>query len=154
SGIAPAPAFDAPIDLAPWEDLASQPVSGFDAAAWHPVAAPSTAVTGSEPANTASAQPTTEAVHDIAASNPPASFDTDDKYTAQPAAAIDRTASARMPQGIADAHADVKPAGSVAPLAALPPSPIAETTSRTSAETRPFAAASALSASSAALEAA
>ncbi|MCA8275444.1 DNA translocase FtsK [Burkholderia sp. AU30280] len=154
SGITPAPAFDAPVDLAPWEDLASQPVSGFDASAWHPVAAPSTAVTGSEPANAASAQPTTDAAHDIAASNPPASFDTDDKDTARPAAAIDRTASARMPQGIADAHADVKPAGNVAPFAALPASPIAETTSRTSAETRPFAAASAPSASSAALEAA
>ncbi|WP_175951084.1 DNA translocase FtsK [Burkholderia sp. BCC0405] len=154
SGITPAPAFDAPIDLAPWEDLASQPVSGFDASAWHPVAASSTAVTGSEPANAASAQPTTEAAHDIAASNPPASFDTDDKDTAQSAAAIDRTASARMPQGIADAHADVKPAGNIAPFAAPPSSPIAETTSRTSADTRPFAAAAAPSASSAALEAA
>ncbi|VWB81833.1 cell division protein FtsK [Burkholderia lata] len=154
SGISPAPSFDAPIDLAPWEDLASQPVSAFDASAWNPVAESSTDATGSEPAHAAFAQPKTAAVHDIAAGNPPASFDTDDKSTAaQPAAAIDRTASARVPQGIADAHTDVKPAGNIAPFAALPASPIADTTSRTSAETRPFAAASAPAASSAAPEA-
>ncbi|VWM17544.1 cell division protein FtsK [Burkholderia lata] len=154
SGITPAPSFDAPIDLAPWEDLASQPVSAFDASAWNPVAESSTDVTGSEPAHAAFAQPRTEAVHDVAASNPPASFDTDDKYTAQPAAAIDHTASARVPQGIDDAHADVKPAGNIAPFAALPSSPVVETTSRPSTETRPFAAASTPAASSAALEAA
>ncbi|MBN3828997.1 DNA translocase FtsK [Burkholderia sp. Ac-20384] len=153
-GISSAPSFDAPIDLAPWEDLASQPVSAFDASAWNPVAESSTDVTGSEPAHAAFAQPTTAAVHDIAAANPPASFDTDDKSTAvQPVAAIDRTASARVPQGIADVHADVMPAGNIAPFAALPASPIADTTSRTSAETRPFAAASAPAASSAAPEA-
>ncbi|WP_423752808.1 DNA translocase FtsK [Burkholderia lata] len=153
-GISSAPSFDAPIDLAPWEDLASQPVSASDASAWNPVAESSTDATGSEPAHAAFAQPKTAAVHDIAAGNPPASFDTDDKSTAaQPAAAIDRTASARVPQGIADAHTDVKPAGNIAPFAALPASPIADTTSRTSAETRPFAAASAPAASSAAPEA-
>ncbi|AOJ38659.1 cell division protein FtsK [Burkholderia lata] len=141
SGISPAPAFDAPIDLAPWEDLASQPVPAFDASAWNPVAESSSDVTGSEPAHAAFAQPRTEAVHDLAVSNPPASIDADDKYAAQPAPAIDRTASARVPQGIADAHADVKPAGNVAPFAALPSSPTAETTPRASAETRPFAAA-------------
>ncbi|VWC80389.1 cell division protein FtsK [Burkholderia lata] len=153
SGITPAPSFDAPIDFAPWEDLTSQPVSAFDASAWNPVAESSTDVTGSEPAHAAFAQPKAEAVHDIAASNPPASFDIDDKRTAQPAPAMDRAASARVPQGI-DALADVKPAGNIAPFAALPSSPIVETTSRTSAETRPFAAASAPAASSAELEAA
>ncbi|WP_412525536.1 DNA translocase FtsK [Burkholderia lata] len=145
SEISPAPAFDAPIDLAPWEDLASQPVSAFDASAWNPVAESSSDVTGSEPAHAAFAQPRTEAVHDLAASNPPASIDADDKYIAQPPPAIDRTASASVPQGIADAHADVKPAGNIAPFAALPSSPIAETTPRASAETRPFAAAPAAS---------
>ncbi|VWC80316.1 cell division protein FtsK [Burkholderia lata] len=153
SGITPAPSFDAPIDLAPWEDLTSQPVSAFDASAWNPVAESSTDVTGSEPAHAAFAQPKTEAVHDIAANNPPASFDTDDKRTAQPAPAMDRTASARVPQGI-DALADVKAAGNITPFAALPSSPIVETTSLTSTETRPFAAASAPIASSAELEAA
>ncbi|WP_205194020.1 DNA translocase FtsK, partial [Burkholderia sp. Ax-1735] len=137
SGISPAPAFDAPIDLAPWEDLASQPVPAFDASAWNPVAESSTDVTGSEPAHAAFAQPRSEAVHDLAASNPPAPIDVDDKYAAQPAPAIDRTASASVPQGIAD----VKPAGNIAPFAALPSSPTAETTPRASAESRPFAAA-------------
>nr|WP_305728386.1 DNA translocase FtsK [Burkholderia contaminans] len=153
SGIAPAPSFDAPIDLAPWEELASPPVSAFDASAWNPVTESSTNVTGSEPAHAAFAQARTEAAQDLATSNPPASFDTDDKSTAQPAPAIDRTASASVPQGIANAHADVKPAGNIAPFAALPASPIAETTPRASAEIGPFAAA-APAASSAAQEAA
>ncbi|VWD41486.1 cell division protein FtsK [Burkholderia lata] len=152
--ITPVPAFDAPIDLAPWEDLASQPVSAFDASAWNPVAESTTDVTGSEPANAASAQPGTGAVPDIAGSKPSASLDTDDTYTAQPAPAIDRAASASVPQGIADAHADVKTAGNIAPFAALASSPIGETTSRATTETRPFAAASAPAGSSAALEAA
>ncbi|VWB52844.1 cell division protein FtsK [Burkholderia aenigmatica] len=137
SGITPAPSFDAPIDLAPWEDLAIQPASAFDASGWNPVAESSTDTTGSEAAHAPAAQPSTEAVHDIAASDPSASFDTDDEDTAQPAPAIDRTASARVPQGIAD----VKPAGNIAPFAALPSSPIAETPSRASTEARPFAAA-------------
>ncbi|PRG01271.1 DNA translocase FtsK [Burkholderia contaminans] len=153
SGIAPVPSFDAPIDLAPWEDLASPPVPAFDASAWNPVAESSTNVTGSEPAHAAFAQARTEAAQDLATSNPPASFDADDKSTAQPAPAIDRTASASVPQGIADAHADVKPAGNIPPFAALPASPIAETTPRASAEIGPFAAA-APAASSAAQEAA
>ncbi|OXI21735.1 DNA translocase FtsK [Burkholderia sp. AU15512] len=152
SGISPAPTFDAPIDLAPWEDLAGQPVSAFDASAWNPVAESSTDATEPEPAHAAFAQPGTEAVHDLAASNP-ASIDTDDKYTAHPAPAIDRTVSASVPPGIANAHADVKPAGNSVPFAALPASPIVETTPRANAETRPFAAA-APAASSAALEAA
>ncbi|WP_420210997.1 DNA translocase FtsK [Burkholderia aenigmatica] len=146
SGITPAPSFDAPIDLAPWEDLASQPASAFDASGWNPVAESSTDTTGSEAAHAPAAQPTTEAVHDIAASNSSASFATDDEDTAQPAPAIDRTALARVPQGIAD----VKPAGNIAPFAALPSSPIAETPSRASTEARPFAAAPTLAAPEAA----
>nr|WP_279608825.1 DNA translocase FtsK [Burkholderia cepacia] len=146
---APSPSFDAPIDLAPWEDLASRPVSAFDASAWNAAAASSTNATGSEPAEAAAAQPRNEAARDIAASNLPAPFDNDDRYTAQPAPAIDHIASARVPQGIDDAHADVKAAGNIAPFAALPSSPTTETTSRASAEARPFAAVSATSGSAA-----
>ncbi len=141
----PSPSFDAPIDLAPWEDLASRPVSAFDASAWNPAAESSTDATESEPADAAAAQPRREAARDIAASNLPAPVDNDDRYTVQPAPAIDHIASARMPQGIDDAHADVKATGNIAPFAALPSSPIAETTSRASAEARPFAAVSATS---------
>nr|WP_260433428.1 DNA translocase FtsK [Burkholderia cepacia] len=146
---APSASFDAPIDLAPWEDLASRPVSAFDASAWNPAAESSTDATESEPADAAAAQPRREAARDIAASNLPASVDNDDRYTAQPAPAIDHIASARVPQGIDDAHADVKATGNIAPFAALPSSPIAETTSRASAEARPFAAVSATSGSAA-----
>ncbi|WP_371141590.1 DNA translocase FtsK [Burkholderia cepacia] len=146
---APSPSFDAPIDLAPWEDLASRPVSAFDASAWNPAAESSTDATESEPADAAAAQPRREAARDIAASNLPAPVDNDDRYTAQPAPAIDHIASARVPQGIDDAHADVKAAGNIAPFAALPSSPITETTSRASAEARPFAAVSATSGSAA-----
>ncbi|WP_322079437.1 FtsK/SpoIIIE family DNA translocase [Burkholderia cepacia] len=146
---APSASFDAPIDLAPWEDLASRPVSAFDASAWNPAAESSTDATESEPADAAAAQPRREAARDIAASNLPAPVDNDDRYTAQPAAAIDHIASARVPQGIDDAHANVKAAGNIAPFAALPSSPITETTSRASAEARPFAAVSATSGSAA-----
>ncbi|CAG9261710.1 Cell division protein FtsK [Burkholderia cepacia] len=146
---APSPSFDAPIDLAPWEDLASRPVSAFDASAWNAAAESSTNATGSEPAEAAAAQPRNEAARDIAASNLPAPVDNDDRYTAQPAPAIDHIASARVPQGIDDAHADVKAAGNIAPFAALPSSPTTETTSRASAEARPFAAVSATSGSAA-----
>nr|WP_175749732.1 DNA translocase FtsK [Burkholderia pyrrocinia] len=152
SGIAPAPSFDAPIDLAPWEDLASQPVSAFDGSAGSPIAASPTGATGSQPANAAFAQPQDEAVHDIAASKPVASIDTDDKYDAQPAPAIDRLAPAHAPQGIADAHADVRPAGEIAPFAALPSSSIAESSARASSDAVPLAAASALTASRTASE--
>ncbi|KVS30669.1 DNA translocase FtsK [Burkholderia cepacia] len=142
---APSPSFDAPIDLAPWEDLASRAVSTFDASAWNAAAESSTDATELEPADAAAAQPRREAARDIAASNLPAPVDNDDGYTAQPAPAIDHIASARVPQGIDDAHADVKAAGNIAPFAALPSSPITETTSRASAEARPFAAVSATS---------
>ncbi|KVA60064.1 cell division protein FtsK [Burkholderia cepacia] len=144
---APSPSFDAPIDLAPWEDLASRPVSAFDASAWNAASESSTDATGSEPAEAAAAQPRNEATRDIAASNLRAPFDNDDRYTAQPAPAIDHIASARVPQGIDDAHADVKAARNIAPFAALPSSPTTETTSRASAEARPFAAVSATSGS-------
>ncbi len=144
---APSPSFDAPIDLAPWEDLASRPVSAFDASAWNAAAESSTDATGSESADAAAAQPRREAARDIAASNLPAPVDNDDRYAAQPAPAIDHIASARVPLGIDDAHADVKAAGNVAPFAALSSSPTTETTSRASAEARPFAAVSATSGS-------
>ncbi|UVE64821.1 DNA translocase FtsK [Burkholderia pyrrocinia] len=152
SGIAPAPSFDAPIDLAPWEDLASRPVSAFDGSAWNPIAASLTDATGSEPANAASAQLQDGAVHDIVANKPVASVDTDDKRAAQPVPAIDRVAPARAPQGVADAHADVRPAGEIAPFAALPSSSIAESSARASSDAVSLAAASASAASRTALE--
>ncbi|AWU99577.1 DNA translocase FtsK [Burkholderia sp. JP2-270] len=151
-GIAPAPSFDAPIDLAPWEDLASRPVSAFDGSAGSPIAASPTDAAGAEPADAAFAQPQDEAVHDIAASKTVASIDIDGKYDAQPAPAIDRLAPAHAPQRIADAHADVKPAAEIAPFAALPSSSIAESSARVSSDAVPLAAGSALTASRTASE--
>ncbi|VWB58041.1 FtsK/SpoIIIE family DNA translocase [Burkholderia metallica] len=139
SDLTSAPSFDAPVDLAPWDDLASQPVSAFDASAWNPVAGSSIDVTGPEPANAAAAQP--DSIHDSVVSRPPASLDNDDQSNAQPAPAIDRAILDRERHGIAEAHADVKPAGNTVPFAALPSSAGADRTSRTHAETRPFAAA-------------
>ncbi|BAX58315.1 DNA translocase FtsK [Burkholderia stabilis] len=153
-GIAPAPSFDTPIDLAPWEDLASQTVSAFDVSARNPIAVSLTDATESEPADAASAQPQDEAVRDIAAGTPVASVDTDDKYEAQPAPAIDRLAPARAPHGLADAHADVEPDRGIVPFAALPSSSIAETSTRAISDAVPLAAASAPTASRTASEAA
>ncbi|WP_175962849.1 DNA translocase FtsK [Burkholderia pyrrocinia] len=151
-GSASAPSFDAPIDLAPWEDLASQPVSAFDGSAGSPIAASPTGAAGSQPANAAFAQPLDEAVHGIAASKPVASIDTGDKYDAQPAPAIDRLAPAHAPQGIADAHADVQPAAEIAPFAVLPASSIADSSARAVSDAVPLAAGSALTASHTASE--
>ncbi|WP_193098796.1 DNA translocase FtsK [Burkholderia sp. Z1] len=153
-GTAPAPSLDAPVDLAPWEDLDSTSVSAFDVSTGNELAASTTRATESEPAHAASAQPDGGALHDIAASDPAASVDSDDEYDAQPAPAIDRPASARVPQGTADAHTDVKPAGGIAPFAALPSSSIAATSAHAISETMPLAAVSALAASSAAAPAA
>ncbi|WP_217468856.1 DNA translocase FtsK [Burkholderia paludis] len=146
-GIAPAPSFGAPIDLAPWEDVADAPVSAFDASAWKPVAESSTAATGPEPAHAAAVPARAGTVHDIAAHEPPVSIDTDDAYDAQPAAAIDRAAADGATRDIAGADVDAKPVASLAPFAALPSLSTAETTSRAHAETRPFAATSAPAAS-------
>ncbi|WP_415927151.1 DNA translocase FtsK [Burkholderia theae] len=153
-GITPAPSPDTPIDLAPWEDLDGTPVSAFDVSTGNELAASTARATESEPAHAASAQPDGEAVHDIAASDPAASVDSDDEYDAQPAPAVDRPASARVQQGVADAHTDVKPAGGIAPFAALPSSSTAATSAHAFSEAMPFAAVSALAASSTAAQAA
>ncbi|WP_419188696.1 DNA translocase FtsK [Burkholderia cepacia] len=152
-GITPAPSLDAPVDLAPWEDLDSTPVSAFDVSTGNELAASTTHATESEPAHAASAQPDGEAVHGIAASGPAAPVDSGDEYDAPPAPAIDRPASARVPQGVADAHTDVKPAGGMAPFAALPSSSIAATSAHAISEAMPLAAVSALAASNTAAQA-
>ncbi|AOR69151.1 cell division protein FtsK [Burkholderia stabilis] len=140
SGITSAPSFSAPIDLAPWDDLASQPVRSFDVSAGNPVAASLANAPESAPVDTPPAQPEVEAARDIAASEPAASVDTGSQYDAQPAPAIDRAVSAHAPQRGADTHRDVKP---VVPFAALPSSPAAETSARATSSAAPFAATSA-----------
>ncbi|XAE47209.1 DNA translocase FtsK [Burkholderia arboris] len=149
SGITPAPSFDAPIDLAPWEDVARPPVfAALDVPVAHPIAESPLDAAGSKPVNAAFAQPQGDAVRDFAASNPAASVDIDDTHNARPDPAIDP-----RPQDVADPLTGVKPAGSLAPFAALPSSSIAGASAHALSGTTPVAATSAPAATSPALEA-
>ncbi|MCA8048378.1 DNA translocase FtsK [Burkholderia arboris] len=149
-GITPAPSFDAPIDLAPWEDLASPPVfAALDVPVANPIAESPLDAAGSKLVNTAFAQPQGDAVRDLAASKPAAFVDIDGTHDAQPAPAIDP-----RPQDVADALAGVKPAGGIAPFAALPSSSIAGTSAHALSGTAPVATTSAPASTSPAPEAA
>ncbi|ARF85598.1 cell division protein FtsK [Burkholderia cenocepacia] len=142
-GIAAAPSFDAPIDLAPWDDVVSAPVSALDVSTENPIAESLANTAGSESAHSASTQTGDAAIRDLGTSTPTRSVDIDDKDDAQPAAAIDRTAPVHVPQGAADAHAGVTPVESIVPFAALPSSSIAQTSARTLSGTASTAATSA-----------
>ncbi|MDR0246018.1 MAG: DNA translocase FtsK [Burkholderia sp.] len=146
--ITPAPSFNAPVDLAPWEDLGSPSVSAFDVAAGRPIAESPADATQSEPAHAAFVQQAGEAaVGKVPAHDPAAFVDTG-------APAFDRPASAYVTQSVDDAHVDVKPAGGIAPFAALPASSITGASAHAVSATMPVATTSALSASSPAPEAA
>ncbi|WP_290440905.1 MULTISPECIES: DNA translocase FtsK [Burkholderia] len=138
-----APSFDAPIDLAPWDDVVSAPVSALDVSTENPSAESLANTAGSESAHSASTQTGDAAVRDLGTSTPTRSVDIDDKDDAQPAAAIDRAAPVHVPQGAADAHAGVTPVESIVPFAALPSSSIAQTSARTLSGTASTAATSA-----------
>ncbi|HIH2687392.1 TPA: DNA translocase FtsK, partial [Burkholderia cenocepacia] len=140
--IAAAPSFDAPIDLAPWEDVVSAPVSALDVSTENSIAESLANTAGSESAHSASTQTGDAAVRDLGTSTPTGSVDIDDKDDAQPAAAIDR-APVHVPQGAADAHAGITPVESIVPFAALPSSSIAQTSARTLSGTASTAATSA-----------
>ncbi|KVN61314.1 cell division protein FtsK [Burkholderia anthina] len=146
-GIAAAPSFDTPVDVAPWEDVASPPASAFDVSTGNPVAEPLADTAGSESADPASAQADDTAVRDPATRHPAGSPDTDDKDDTQPAPVIDRAAPANVPERAADAHADVKPADGIVPFAALPSSSIAGTSAPVLSATTPIAAPSSAPAS-------
>ncbi|WGY67614.1 DNA translocase FtsK [Burkholderia cepacia] len=146
--ITPAPSFGAPVDLAPWEDFGSPSVSAFDVSAGNPIVESPADATVSEPAHATFAQQAGEAAVDEVPARHPAAF------VDSGAPAIDRPASAYVPPGVDGAHADVKPAGGIAPFAALPSSSIAGTSARAVFEAKPVAATSALPATSPAPEAA
>ncbi|WP_175822319.1 DNA translocase FtsK [Burkholderia sp. BCC0419] len=144
SRIAAAPSFDAPIDLAPWEDVVSPPVSALDVSTGSRIAESLADTARPESAHPAFAQAGDAAVRDLGTSKPTGSVDIDDENDAQPAAAIDRAAPAYLRQEAADAHADVKPpADSIVPFAALPSSSIAGASVRALPETSSIAATSA-----------
>ncbi|ACB64719.1 cell division FtsK/SpoIIIE [Burkholderia ambifaria MC40-6] len=143
-----APAFDAPVDFAPWEDIVSSPVSGLGESHQSPVATPLSATREPLAAHAAVEAP--------AAAVTPTANDTrctvDAKDTAmaagivghfrpQSAPAADTGVSVEAKQ---HAHAnlnDVKPVQQVAPSAPLPASSIAATPMRTPADAMPVAAA-------------
>ncbi|MFP3503309.1 DNA translocase FtsK [Burkholderia sp. SIMBA_062] len=137
-----APAFDAPIDFAPWEDIVSQPVSGLGESHQSPVATPLSATR--EPL----------AAHAVAVT--PTASDMGRPVDAKDAATAARIGGQFQPQstppgdtGISveakqHAHApvdDVKPVQQVAPGTPLPASSIAATPMRPSADPMPVAAA-------------
>nr|WP_282962035.1 DNA translocase FtsK [Burkholderia cenocepacia] len=120
-----APSIDAPIDLAPWEDVVSAPVPALDVSTGNPIAEPPAVTAGPQSAHSAFTQGGDAAVRDLDTSKPTGSIDIDGQADAQPASAIDRAASARVPQRAADPHAAAKPADGIVPFAALPASSLA-----------------------------
>ncbi|WP_333991183.1 FtsK/SpoIIIE family DNA translocase [Burkholderia orbicola] len=138
-----APSIDAPIDLAPWEDVVSAPVPALDVSTGNPIAEPPAVTAGPQSAHSAFTQGGDAAVRDLDTSKPTGSIDIDGHADAQPAPAIDRAASARVPQGAADPHAAAKPAEGIVPFAALPASSLAGTSVSARSETTSIAATSA-----------
>ncbi|HIE1368324.1 TPA: DNA translocase FtsK [Burkholderia sola] len=138
-----APSIDAPIDLAPWEDVVSPSVSALDVSTASPIAESLAHDAKSEPAHSAFAPARDAAARDLGIGKPTGSVDIDDKDDAQPAPANDRAAPAYLRQGVADSHADVKPADSIVPFAALPSSSMAGTSARALSESASIAATSA-----------
>nr|WP_311767154.1 DNA translocase FtsK [Burkholderia cenocepacia] len=135
-----APSIDAPIDLAPWEDVVSAPVPALDVSTGNPIAEPPAVTAGPQSAHSAFTQGGDAAVRDLDTGKATGSVDIDDHADAQPASAIDRAASARVPQGAADPHAAAKPADGIVPFAALPASSLAGTSVSAASGTTSIAA--------------
>ncbi|RQU78550.1 DNA translocase FtsK [Burkholderia cenocepacia] len=89
---ATAPSIDAPIDLAPWEDVVSPAASALDVSTESPIAESPAHSAGSESTHSAFTPAGAAAVRDPGISEPTASVDIDDNDDAQPAPAIDRAA--------------------------------------------------------------
>ncbi|WP_236593012.1 DNA translocase FtsK, partial [Burkholderia sp. E168m15] len=138
-----APSIDAPIDVAPWEDVVSAPVPALDVSTGNPIAEPPAVTAGPQSAHSAFTQGGDAAVRDLDTGKATGSVDIDDHADAQPASAIDRAASARVPQGAADPHAAAKPADGIVPFAALPASSLAGTSVSAASGTTSIAATSA-----------
>nr|WP_080289841.1 DNA translocase FtsK [Burkholderia cenocepacia] len=138
-----APSIDAPIDFAPWEDVVSAPVPALDVSTGNPIAEPPAVTAGPQSAHSAFTQGGDAAVRDLDTCKPTGSVDIDGQADAQPASAIDRATSARVPQGTADPHAAAKPVDSIVPFAALPASSLAGTSVSAASGTTSIAATSA-----------
>ncbi|QTD90662.1 DNA translocase FtsK [Burkholderia anthina] len=150
-----APAFHAPIDVAPWEDSVSPPFAAIDAPQKGPIAA-SPAVGGEPVAAGQASIAVTSAASDTARN-----FDANEAATttrigapfeSQPARSADTVVSADSAHNTCDGVNGVngaKAAEQVATPSPLPVAPVAETPARTLADAMPVAAAAtALAASS------
>nr|WP_260426648.1 MULTISPECIES: DNA translocase FtsK [unclassified Burkholderia] len=146
--VAAAPVFDAPIDFAPWEDIVSQPVSGFGALHPSPVAAPLSG-TG-EPVTAPAAVEAPAAVVAPTASDTGHPVDARDAATAagivgqfqsQSAHPADTAVAVDAKQDATATPDGVKPVQQVAPITRLPASSGAATPARPLADAMPVAAA-------------
>jgi len=142
-----APAFDAPIDFAPWEDIVSQPLSGFGVSHGTPVDAPLAEAGESIAAHEAVEGPS---IAVTPAASGLGTVDTKDatpaagivgQYPSQPALSSDAIVSADAKQNAHVALDGLKPVEQAAPTAPLPASSFAATPTRPLADAMPAAAA-------------
>ncbi|KUY84890.1 DNA translocase FtsK [Burkholderia sp. RF4-BP95] len=143
-----APAFDSPIDFAPWEDIVSPPVSGLDASHESPIAAP---LSDADESGTTSEAVNSHAVSVTStASGMGRTADAKDAATAagtigqvqsQSTPPADTTVSVDTKQDTHAAQNVVKPVQQVAPTTPLPASSIAATPTSPLADAMPVAAA-------------
>ncbi|WP_322041126.1 DNA translocase FtsK [Burkholderia diffusa] len=143
-----APAFDSPIDFAPWEDIVSPPVSGLDASHESPIAAPlsdadesgatSEAVSSHAASVTSMAScmgRTADAKDAATAAGTVGQVQSQSTLPADTTVSVDTTPDTHATQDV------VKPVQQVAPTTPLPASSIAATPTWPLADAMPVAAA-------------
>ncbi|WP_175760377.1 DNA translocase FtsK [Burkholderia ambifaria] len=145
-----APAFDAPIDFAPWEDIVSPPVSGLGESHQSPVATPLSATrepVAAQPAVEAPAVAVTPTASDMGrpvdAKGAATAAGIVGRFQPQSAPPADTGVSVEAKQDARATQDDVKPVQQVAPGTPLPASSIAATPTRQTADAMPVAAATA-----------
>ncbi|RQS18999.1 DNA translocase FtsK [Burkholderia sp. Bp8998] len=143
-----APAFDAPIDFAPWEDIVSQPVSGLGASHESPIATPRS--DAEEPMAASAAVDTLSAAVTSTASAIGRAVDAKDSATAaglvgqvqsRSEVPADTAASVDTKQGVHATQDVVNLVQQVTPTTPLSASPVAATPARPLADAMPVAAA-------------
>ncbi|WP_240462183.1 DNA translocase FtsK [Burkholderia sp. Nafp2/4-1b] len=143
-----APAFDAPIDFAPWEDIVSQPVSGFGASHQSPISTPLSGV-GESLAAGAAVETSSSAVNSTASDagrivntmDAASAADIVNQHPSRSALSADAGVLADAEQHAPVAPDGVKPVEHVAPATPLPASSIAATPARPLPDVMPAAAA-------------
>ncbi|WP_175688527.1 DNA translocase FtsK [Burkholderia anthina] len=146
--VADAPVFNAPIDLAPWEDVVSPPFAAIDLSQKSPSGGDPIAAGQSSIAVTSTASDTARSfdANDAAiATGVGAAFRS---QPARPAGATASEDSARNTRDVPNGENGTKAVEPVATPSPLPVSPVAETPARTLADVIPVATAAAVGASS------